>query len=112
MVCGTAVRLTNNTSRSCGGVTVCKPAQENVLESAKDRINTRAFEEWFADSKIVNDDGKPLVVYHGTPAGGFTHFDRKGSIGIFFSADPEMASGYAVMDRNGDCAVYPVYLSI
>ena len=26
----------------------------------------KKFWEWFGDSKIVDDDGRPLVVYHGT----------------------------------------------
>lgn len=30
--------------------------------------DTPAFREWFGDSKVVDDQGKPLVVYHGTNA--------------------------------------------
>jgi hypothetical protein len=30
--------------------------------------NTPAFEEWFGDSKVVDENGDPLVVYHGTGA--------------------------------------------
>ena len=28
--------------------------------------NTEAFQDWFRDSKVVDEDGKPLIVYHGT----------------------------------------------
>lgn len=28
-------------------------------------INTQAFKDWFGDSKVVNNEGKPLVVYQG-----------------------------------------------
>src|SRR5690606_22207424 len=27
---------------------------------------TEAFENWFGDSKVVNEDGSPKVMYHGT----------------------------------------------
>jgi len=35
---------------------------------------TPEFKQWFGDSKVVDADGKPLVVYHGTTAD-FTRFD-------------------------------------
>ena len=46
-------------------------------------VRTRAFKEWFGDwendaknaSKVVDGNGEPLVVYHGTDAD-FTVFDR------------------------------------
>lgn len=30
-------------------------------------VNTREFKRWFGKSKVVDEAGKPLVVYHGTP---------------------------------------------
>lgn len=33
---------------------------------AKDQTQTPRFKKWFGDSKVVDDDGNPLVVYHGT----------------------------------------------
>ena len=30
-----------------------------------DQTNTPAFKKWFADSKVIDAQGKPLVVYHG-----------------------------------------------
>lgn len=32
----------------------------------QDVSNNPAFKQWFGDSKVVDEDGKPLVVYHGT----------------------------------------------
>ena len=29
--------------------------------------DTPEFKKWFGDSKVVDDNGKPLVVYHGGP---------------------------------------------
>ena len=45
-------------------------------------VRTKAFKAWFGDwendpanaSKVVDENGEPLVVYHGTPTGGFTIF--------------------------------------
>lgn len=33
----------------------------------QDQTETTAFKEWFGDSKVVDANGKPLVVYHGAP---------------------------------------------
>lgn len=30
-------------------------------------VDTPAFKKWFGDSKVVDENGEPLVVYHGTP---------------------------------------------
>jgi len=30
-------------------------------------VDSEAFKKWFGDSKVVDDKGKPLVVYHGSP---------------------------------------------
>jgi predicted RNA methylase len=35
-------------------------------EAATKQTETKAFKDWFGDSKVVDADGKPLVVYHGT----------------------------------------------
>ncbi len=50
----------------------------------------RNFYKWFGDSKVVDEQGRPLVVYHGTEATGFMEFDTSGSgktegTGAFFS---------------------------
>ena len=35
---------------------------------------SKYFKKWFGDSKVVDENGKPLVVYHGTPNAGFETF--------------------------------------
>lgn len=35
----------------------------------------RNFYKWFGDSKVVDNDGRPLVMYHGTPNKGFEEFN-------------------------------------
>lgn len=60
----------------------------------KNPLRSPAFRRWFGDSKVVDGRGKPLVVYHGTPRGGFTSF-RSGRRGLFFfTADRNVASSY------------------
>jgi len=34
------------------------------------------FMKWFKGSKVVDKNGKPLVVYHGSKNAGFSVFDR------------------------------------
>ncbi|MHB1097942.1 MAG: PLxRFG domain-containing protein [Burkholderiales bacterium] len=64
------------------------------------------FKMWFGDSKVVDADGKPLVVYHGTNAeDDFGSFDsEKGGVmtgaesaqmGHFFTDNPAVAAEYA-----------------
>ena len=53
------------------------------------QTTTPEFKRWFKDSKVVDDQGKPKVVYHGTDAK-FTVF--KGV--AFFTDNPDEASEY------------------
>ena len=40
-----------------------------------EQTETKQFKRWFGDSKVMDEEGKPLVVYHATDAD-FTVFDR------------------------------------
>jgi len=95
----------------------------NLFSVAGSITDTPAFKRWFGDSKVVDADGKPLVVYHGTPAGrDFSEFrqDKKRvsttEPGFFFAPDPTVASRYAGWDENFPSVeqgnVMPVYLNI
>ena len=83
---------------------------------------TPAFRSWFGQSAVVDGEGKPMVVYHGTNAD-FNSFGAErgkpsSELGFFFSADAEIASRYAGFDPEGNFhspdigSVMPVYLSI
>lgn len=53
--------------------------------------------EYFKDSKVVDDDGNLLVLYHGTSDGGYTVFDPKYSDdkrSIFLTDDIQTANSY------------------
>ena len=64
--------------------------------------DTPEFKRWFGDSKVVDANGKPLVVYHGS-AVDRTEFrrDRSGGLaGAFFTSDKATAREYAEMDAD------------
>lgn len=80
---------------------------------------TPEFKNWFGDSKVVDDDGAPLVVYHGTQAtfnddfafdvGRIGQNASAEGYGFYFTSDESTARGYVGRD-TGD--VGPFYLNI
>ena len=60
---------------------------------------TTAFKQWFGDSKIVNEDGTPKIMYHGTAAD-ITSFKPKQAKSIFVTDDPVFAENFAQMSEN------------
>ena len=76
-----------------------KDPASSVKLDVEDQTDTLQFKNWFKGSKIVDENNKPLVVYHGTDAK-FTVFemDRTRSKmdlqGAFFSPYEEDESGY------------------
>nr|DAF93713.1 MAG TPA: PolyVal ADP-Ribosyltransferase [Myoviridae sp. ctshb19] len=90
------------------------------LATAKQQM-TPEFKRWFRNSKCVDHHGNPLRVYHGSPNTNFRAFltglnKAKNEAGIFFAADPKMASLYSGYDENWPAPVVghvmPCYLSI
>lgn len=98
-------------------------AQQGTGALASLPTDTTEFKKWFGDSKVVDAEGKPLVVYHGTTAD-FAEFDpgRKPvnddgymGVGSYFIADRADAESYADMAQDnapGAARVVEVYLSI
>ena len=71
-------------------------------------LNNPNFKEWFGDSKVVDENGNPLVVYHGT-SNDFKVFDKdkigdnyiySGNKGIFFTQKERTAKNYAELHSN------------
>jgi hypothetical protein len=63
-------------------------------------IDTPAFVNWFSDSKVVDEAGAPIAVYHGTgrPDRVGEQFRKSRATSgpmSFFTDNPEVASGYA-----------------
>lgn len=84
--------------------------------AGNDPTKSAAFSSWFGDSKVVDENGAPLVVYHGTNADFDTfdasrggRLDRLDRFGFFFSEDPVIAEAHA--DPDG-ARIVPAYLSI
>ena len=97
-------------------------------------VREKNFRNWFGDSKVVDEEGKPLVMYHGTgadikefkPAGRQDKSSEEAldwfrdrisknrniplhswRMGSFFSPKPEYTDSYT---NEGKGMVYPVYL--
>lgn len=74
-------------------------------------------QEYFKDSKVVDDNGNLLVLYHGSPKGSTTIFDKSKTSkdndmgqGIYFSTDKVDASDYLGKSRNNK--LYTAYVNI
>ena len=61
------------------------------VKEQKDQIQTKEFKQWFGNSKVVNADGTPKVMYHGTPNGNFDTF-KKGA--NYFTENEQYADRY------------------
>lgn len=116
-----------------GGMDVRAPTSMANMDAAagkakpKKQTETAAFKEWFGDSKVVDDNGEPLVVYHGT-ASDIDSFDlsRSGEStkntgfygsGAYFTEDVEDANGYAgwaeiAKGEEGGRNIIPAYLAL
>lgn len=88
--------------------------------SGKAKTDSAPFKAWFGDSKVVDESGKPLVVYHGSTAN-ITEFKETNTVsgkvlgeGFYFTPDNIRAGSFARKsygDYTGG-SVYPVYLSV
>ena len=117
--------VTANTLYSKSSGAAMKAAQRESISSAysiaegsgkvkasirENQAATPEFKEWFGDSKIVNPDGTPKVMYHGSP-NEFTVFDIKKAKssglygkGFYFTNSASHGGTYGKL--------YEVYLSI
>ncbi|GAA5562187.1 hypothetical protein Asch03_02295 [Acinetobacter schindleri] len=92
-------------------------------QSVIDQTKTEAFKNWFGDSKVVDSQGSPLVVYHGTKSE-FSIFDLKkagksdaGVVGkaFYFTPYKNQAENFAESPHYGSGKqpnTLPVYLSL
>ena len=105
------------------------PDVSSTKMRATPQTKTDAFKRWFDGSIVVNPDGTPMVMYHGTgwtDIGQFKSSRAFGKIAGHFAFDPEFASEFAEVfapdsysaDEEDDsgtkkyATVYPVYLSL
>jgi hypothetical protein len=111
-----------------GTISIANKNPKIKAQNAKTDPNSAAFKKWFKNSKVVDKNGQPLVVYHGTKQGDFSSFDKskigaqtdygyRGK-GFYFTPQQELAAMYSrdwqkfkqVPNENG--RVMPVYLSV
>ncbi len=95
------------------------------LDMHEDARSNQAFRAWFGNSKVVDQNGAPQRVFHGTGRN-FDKFSPGKTWGghrqpaMFFTDDPSIASGYTdrnptTWDDNGlpvGGNIVPVYLSL
>lgn len=70
-------------------------------------VRTPAFKAWFGDwendpenaSRVIDENGEPKVVYHGTNMAGFETF-QSGDFGVFFTDDVDVARSYVYENRE------------
>ena len=106
---------------------VGKPLDKQVRFSMKNAVTeSQQFKRWFGDwqnnpakaSKVVNEDGTPKVMYHGTSNGGFHIFNTYGGnfglfgIGSYFTDNLDVAQSYTQKGKGNNPQVYSVYLNI
>ena len=90
--------------------------REDLGAALESETNIQYFNELTRDvSKVVDENGEPLVVYHGSPYGNIEEFDRKGRVtsglreyGSYFSTNYRLAQlyAYARKQAKGDIEKY------
>lgn len=84
-----------------------------LLEDRKNITQTPEFKRWFGNSKIVDEQGNPLVVYRGVDKdyGPTMRVSKEGALGagIYITPFPDYASAYATGESGN---VMPLYASI
>lgn len=81
-------------------------AKYSLKQDSAGRTLTEQQQEYFKDSKAVDENGNLLVMYHGTAKGGFTEFRDW----AYLTADRKYAERYT--DHNTGKTMYEVYANI
>lgn len=70
----------------------------------RDITKTEAFKRWFGNSKVVDENGEPMVMYHGTDKN-FSKFKTRQQprgFGFFVGAPPEVGSWFGSSPKIAD----------
>jgi len=108
------------------GGTIEKAKKSNLNETQLELVKSKAFKKWFGDwenspetsSKVIDENGEPLVVYHG-----FLHYNQKDifhtfkRMPAFFSQRRQFAEDYAStksmdMGMDADVGVHQCFLNL
>lgn len=82
-------------------------APVNTYVKTLDNKNTKQFRNWFGGSKVVDTNGDPMVMYHGTTAN-FTTF-AKGDVGYHVGTESQAQNRVKGEDN---AKIMPLYVSI
>ena len=90
--------------------------QENIRKSISPQVDTPEFKNWFGDSKVVDENGNPIVVYHGsgttfwefktefTGLGKNMYKKRKSTANLFVKLRKNLKVAGLDKEPLGDCA--------
>lgn len=102
-------------------ITFSRSDAGDVGETANEQRAQEAFERWFAGSQVVDDGGRPRVVYHGTTTD-FDVFSPRPGADLGFHFGTAKQARYRIEDKitfansygkeHGAGRILPVYLSI
>lgn len=85
---------------------------DGTYAQAADVTQTPEFQTWFGDSKVVDAEGRPLVVYHGTDKP-FTKVNmKKGAQGVFWVASDRAAIENGEVGASGTGTIMELYARI
>ena len=111
--------IANNITRHEGEYVVTRKQKlapngkpSNLTDVQYETVRTKAFKDWFGDwendpenaSKVVDENGEPLVVYHGSPSVDIDIFDRSASkrvpsaikeFGTYFATNKNLSDIYS-----------------
>jgi|GEM_PF-3055011 len=64
---------------------------------------TKAFKNWFGNSKVLDVNGEPMVMFHGTPEN-WSIFDKTQGrgMGLFLSPEYDFSEDYAMVTRGNN----------
>lgn len=74
-------------------------------KSANGKPIAENFSTWFGDSKVVDSEGNPLVVFHGSTRGGISYATTQTS---YFSSSHAVAKTYSIDDVSSAKGESPV----
>lgn len=81
----------NQIKSATGNVGTFDNDNENTLFSLAPPVESKEFKDWFSGSKVVDSEGNPMVVYHGSPIIGIEEFNTEnrsnGGEGLIYATD-------------------------
>lgn len=101
-------------SANTAGAETSAEISDAIKEWQEKGTDSKYFKKWFGDSKVIDENGKPLVVYHGS----LWKFDAFGKSDEFdFSFSPKFAHEYAAQKSFEQAldlspVLYSVYLKV